>query len=137
MALWTVLKAILTLGGIVVRHCPITVERDTDLTTLLLLELRAVELDGICVGDDDVVTNTVAMNIASDRLTENSQRHSHPWLPAAIANRAPETVAGVTGCEDPAAVSEDGDAPGLIHGKPVFDAVAEILKADLIFRDKS
>ena len=48
-----------TIGGVVVWQRPVSVESDTDLTTLLRLELLAVGLDSVRVRNDDGVSDTV------------------------------------------------------------------------------
>lgn len=42
-----------------------------------------------------------------------------------------DAIGGATRSEDAFRVSEDGDAPWLVEGEPVFDAVAEAFEADL------
>lgn len=48
-----------TFWAFIVRHQPVTVQRDADLATLLLLKFLTVELDSICMGEDQIVRNTV------------------------------------------------------------------------------
>lgn len=48
-----------TLWPIVIGHGPVAVERDANLAALALLEVGAVELDGVRVCEDDVVSDAV------------------------------------------------------------------------------
>ena len=48
----------LTLGRIIEWLSPVTVESDTDLTTLRGLEFFAVELNRVCVRENEVVSDT-------------------------------------------------------------------------------
>ena len=45
----------LTLGGIVIRLRPVTIEGNTDDTTLFRFIVSTVDLDSLCMGQKDVV----------------------------------------------------------------------------------
>ena len=53
-----------TLLVVVVWHCPITIESDADLTSLLRLELFTVGFDSVCVSEDKVVANTANKDVS-------------------------------------------------------------------------
>lgn len=79
----------------------ITVQGDADLSALGGLELLTVSLDGLAVGDEDVVSN-------------------NPGLASAVTNGRLAAVRGVAGGEVARVVAEDRRAPGLVEGDPVL-----------------
>lgn len=89
----------LTLGRIVVRDLPITVEGDANLAVLCGLELVTVDLDGVCVREDKIVGDD-------------------PRLSAAVSLWAAVAVARTARSKHTAAVAENSDAPGLVESEP-------------------
>jgi len=79
----------------------VTVQGDADLSALSGLEFLAVGLDGLAVGDEDVVSNS-------------------PGLAGAVADGGLAAVRGVAGGEVARVVAENGRAPGLVEGDPVL-----------------
>lgn len=117
---------------IVVWHVVVAIEGDTDLTALDGLELLAVDLDGVCVGDDFAVSDNVRLGCGvATRAEEGVDGVGVDWVGGANA------IGRATGSEDTTTVSEDSNTPRLVESEPVLDAVAEVLEANLEKRAKN
>ena len=55
-----IIKSMRTLGAVIIRHRPVTIECDANLTPLDLLELLAIQLGSISMCEDNAMPNTAA-----------------------------------------------------------------------------
>lgn len=99
MEIWH--AATLTLGLVVKRLGPVTVERDANDTLLRRGELGVVNLGGVGVSDQERVSDDPGLGVGD-----------------------------MAGSESAVKVSVDADDVGLVKGEPVLDAVAVTLKAE-------
>lgn len=89
----------------------LTVQRDTDLSTVSRLEFISVDLDGVRVCYEDTVSDD-------------------PRFPARISHRTLGSVTGMTRGEGADAVSQDGTAKRFVESDPVLDPGPQSLKHD-------
>ena len=79
----------------------LTIKSNANLASILYLEVVAVGLYCRTMSD-------------KDRVSHN------PWLSRAVAFRALVSVAATAGSKEAGTIAENGAAPGLVEGDPVF-----------------
>lgn len=87
----------------------LTVKGDTDLASVLLLEVVAIRLDCGAVGEEEIVTHD-------------------PGLPAAVTLFALTPITCASRRKEAGAITQDGTTPRLVEGDPQFDCRTEGLE---------